>query len=366
MIPVSVPDLRGREIELLTQCVDDNWVSSAGPLIGIFEQEIARIAEAEYSVAICNGSCALEIALRAIGVERGDLVALPDWTFAATANAIHHVGAIPYFVDVEADSWCLSTASLASAIERSDKPIKAVIPVHALGHPADMKPILDLAREAGMAVVEDAAGALGSRYRGRSVGALGTAGIFSFNGNKIATAGSGGMVVTRDRAIYERAKSLIAQGRSGDRYQHHEIAFNYRMSNVNAAIGLAQLERLEEMTARRRAIFSRYADALKDHPLLDFAPVLSWAQSNCWMSALRCRTATLAADILVRLGEAGVGAMLFWENLSDQPAYARFPRTSVDTSRSLSRSVLALPCSSNLRTEDQDRVIQVLLQTAQA
>ena len=361
MIPVSVPDLRGREIEFLTQCVEDNWVSSAGPLITKFEQEIAQLADAAHGVAICNGSCALEIALRAVGVEPGDWVAVPDWTFAATANAVHHIGAIPYFVDVDADTWCLSTESFAAAIRQSEKPIKAAIPVHALGHPADMQPILDIANAYDILVVEDAAGALGSRYRGRSVGALGAAGIFSFNGNKIATAGSGGMVVTQDPSIHKRARSLISQGRSGDRYQHREIAYNYRMSNVNAAIGLAQLERLEEMTARRKAIFARYEEAFRSHPLLAFAPIMPWAESNCWMSAVRCRTTAVAATMLQQLEKAGVGAMTFWENLSDQPAYARFPRTSVETARSLSRSILALPCSSNLTDGEQDRVIDAIL-----
>lgn len=359
-IPLSVPDLRGREAEYLARCVADNWVSSAGPYVTELEARMAALPGRAHAVATVNGTAALHLALTAAGVGAGDLVALPDWTFAATANAVIHAGAVPLLLDITRESWTLDPALLARALEDHGARIKAVVPVHALGHAADMDAILEVARAAAVPVIEDAAGAIGAAYKGRPAGAFGHAAIFSFNGNKTVTAGGGGMIVTDDLALAERARHLSTQARAGRDYVHDAAGFNYRMTNLNAAVGLAQLERLAEMVGAKRAIAGRYDAALAGREDLKPMPRAAWAEHGCWLYSCLAASAADARALIAHLEARDIEARAFWTRLSAQAPYREAPTLLVGVATEISGRVVSLPSSSGLAEADQARVIEAL------
>jgi perosamine synthetase len=357
-IPLSIPDLGPNESAAVARCITDNWVSSAGPDVVAFEKHIAKLVKRSHAVAIINGTAALYLALRAAGVEVGDRVLLPDFTFAATANAVLQAGGCPVFLDVTEESWTLDPALLADAIQ-SHRP-KAVVPVHVLGHPADMDPITAICGSANLAVIEDAAGAIGARYRGRPAGSLGDAAVFSFNGNKTVTTGGGGMIVMNNAAWAEHIRALSTQAREGDRYRYREAGFNYRLPNLNAALGLAQLDRLDTMLAAKRAIAARYDDVLAFRDDLIAMPRCDWAESGCWLYSVRCASREDATGLVRHMDEASIDARVFWESLSDQAPYADAPRLLTGVAARLSGTVVSLPCSSHLTSDEQVRVIGAL------
>ncbi|MEZ5670411.1 MAG: aminotransferase class I/II-fold pyridoxal phosphate-dependent enzyme [Alphaproteobacteria bacterium] len=359
-IPLAVPDLRGNEAAYLLQCVADNWVSSAGPAVSELEARLAALTGRRSAVATVNGTAALHLALKAAGIEAGARVVVPDYTFAATANAVLSVGAVPVFVDVTAETWTLDPALLAATLEAEPDGLAAVIAVHVLGHPADMDPIAALCRRHGATLIEDAAGAIGAAYRGRPAGGLSDIACFSFNGNKTVTAGGGGMLVMDDAAWAERARALSTHARSGAAYRYGEAGFNWRMPNVNAALGLAQLERMDEMVAAKRAIAARYDAALAGRNDLVPMPRAGWADSSCWLYSVRCRDAGVACALVHHLAGRQIEARPFWEALSSQPPYRRFARGTNPVAASLSGTVVTLPCSSHLRPDEQDRVLAAL------
>lgn len=355
-IPLSAPDLRGREAEYLARCIADNWVSSAGPFVGEIEARVAALAGTAHAVATCNGTAALHLALLAVGVGPGDRVILPDWTFVATANAVRHAGAEPIFVDVTEETWTLDPALVAELLCQPDHGVTAVIAVDALGHPADMDELLEICDQADVRLIEDAAGAIGARYKDRPAGGLGEIGVFSFNGNKTVTAGGGGMMVT-DRADWaEAARHLSTQARSSADYTHDRIGFNYRMTNVNAAVGLAQIERLDEMIAAKRAIAARYDAVLADRNDLRPMPRAAWAAHNCWLYSLRCADAAAAESLIAHLRAQGIGARRFWQSLAAQPPYREAASLIGGVSPRLAREVISLPSSSGLRETQIERV----------
>lgn len=361
-IPLAVPDLRGNEEQYLRECVTTNWVSSAGPFISEFEARIARIVGIKHGIAVVNGTCALELALRT-GARREtgrSKVIVPDWTFAGTINAVYHAGFTPHFVDVSRESWTLDPIQLAAVLQREADQIAAVVPVHALGHPADMTAILQTTASYGIPVIEDTAAGLGAACRGRAAGTFGLAGMLSFNGNKTLTAGGGGMIVTNDDDLARRIRFLMAQARPGQAYRHEQIGFNYRMTNVNAALGLAQAERFDELLAAKRRIAAGYAKVAAQHPTLQAQPSCDWAESSDWMSCVLCETTEDATRLEQHLNAANIDARIFWESLSGQPAYAEFPRESVAQSIALSGRVVALPCSSSLTDTQFSRVAETL------
>lgn len=359
-IPLAVPDLRGREAEYLTRCVSSNWVSSAGPEVMDFERLMAEITGRREAVATMNGTSALHLALVVAGIGRGDTVIVPDWTFAATANAVLHAGALPFFVDVSEESWTLDPDLLECALSDTDGRFSAVLAVHALGHPADMDAIQRVSERHGVPLIEDAAGAIGAFYKGNPVGSIGDAAVFSFNGNKTVTAGGGGMIVTDNEKWAARARALSTQSRDGVAYRYNEPGFNCRMPNVNAALGLAQLERLDEMVSAKRTIAARYDNALADHNDLSPMPRCAWAKSGCWLYSVQCPSRTDAGSLVTHLAKAGIVSRVFWEALSDQAPYAEFRNVRSGVARSLSGTVVSLPCSSQLTEDEQNRVIASL------
>lgn len=281
---------------------------------------------------------------------------MPDWAFAASANAVAHANAVPSFVDVAEDDWALDPALLAEMLAKTPA-VRAVIAVDALGHSADLDALGAVCALRGVSLVEDAAGAIGGCYRGRPCGSGGDAAIFSFNGNKTVTAGGGGVVVTDDDAIARRARHLSTQARLGADYLHDAVGFNYRMTNLNAAVGLAQLERLDAMVASKRAIAARYDAAFAELERVTPMPRLDHSQSNCWLYSLRLPDAEAARGLVAALDSVGVEARVFWRSLSAQAPWRDCPRLLRGVSAALSGTVVSLPSSSSLSEADQARVI---------
>ena len=361
MIPLSVPDLRGREAEFLAACVRDNWVSSAGPFIVEFEQKISALAGQSHAVATVNGTAALQLALVAAGVQPGDFVVVPDWTFAATCNAVYHAGATPIFVDITAESWTLDPELVEQVLRKGgDRPISAVIAVDALGHPAQFDELAVICARYGATLIEDAAGAIGASYKGRPAGGLAEIATFSFNGNKTLTTGGGGMILTANAEVARLARQLSTQARSGESYSHHAIGFNYRMTNVNAAIGLGQLERLHEMVARKREIATSYDTILDGRTDLAPMPRASWADHNCWLYSVLCADESAASSLVGHMKSCDIEARGFWRSLSAQEPYADAPTLLKKVSREITGRVVSLPCSSSLTEDDQSRVLNAL------
>lgn len=361
-IPLSVPDLRGNEKKYLKRCVTDNWVSSAGPFVTEFEKSIAGLTGRRHAVSTVNGTAALQLALNAAGVNDGDLVIVPDWTFAATANAVVHAGATPFFVDIAADSLTIDPELVASALKAAPlgRRIAAVIPVHAAGHPPDMDGIAEVCGKSEIAVIEDAAGAIGAAYKGRPAGSMGDASVFSFNGNKLVTAGGGGMIMTDREDWARRAKHLSTQARVGKEYEHDAVGANLRMTNLNAAVGMAQLERLDEMLAARKRIAHRYDAAVTERKNLSVLPQASWANGNSWMYTVRTDSEADAQSLLAQFAQRKIGARPFWRSLSAQRPYSLMPKLLTGVSAAISGRTVSLPCSSSLTDDEQSRVIEAL------
>jgi dTDP-4-amino-4,6-dideoxygalactose transaminase len=358
-IPLAIPDLRGRELELLTKCVRDNWVSSAGPEVLELEHSMAQLTGRAHAVATVNGTAALHLALLGLGIRPGDRVIVPDWTFAATANAVAHAGATPVFVDVTASDWALDAGLVAEAIEK-DPGIRAVMAVDPIGHAADMDALIAVCGQAGIPLIEDAAGGIGGRYKDRPCGSFGQVSTFSFNGNKTVTAGGGGMLLTDDAAIAQRVRHRSTQARPAADYVHDEVGYNYRMTNINAAVGLAQLERLDEMVAAKRAIATRYDASLSSRNDIQAMPRPSHSHSACWLYCVQVAGEEAAQSLVSACADANIEARVFWRSLSAQKPWQSQAPHLRGVSAKLSGTIVSLPCSSSLTEEQQSRVLDVL------
>ena len=359
-IPLAIPDLRGNESAYLQRCVEDNWVSSAGPFVTDCESKVAALTGRGHAVATVNGTAALQLALVAAGVKPGDYVIVPDWTFAATANAVFHHGATPIFADVTDESWSLDPLVVEQILSEPPGRIGAVVAVHALGHPADIDPLLTLCRTAAIPLIEDAAGAMGASYKDRPVGGLGDLAIFSFNGNKTITAGGGGMILTDSGKDAAHLRGLSSQARIGSEYNYSDIGFNYRMTNLNAGLLLAQIERLDEMLRDKRRIAAAYDDAVAGRSDIKPMPRAAWAESSCWLYSLRCRGDGQAQSLVRHMDGEYIEARIFWRTLSGQTPYAHAPHHLTGVAGSLSGMVVSLPSSSSLTQQQQARVIAAL------
>src|ERR1700721_1766660 len=283
-IPISKPYIGAREKELVLDALDSGWVSSIGKYIDEFEANFARYCGTKYALAVSNGTTGLHLALATLNLQPGDEVIIPDLTFVATANAVAYTGATPILADVDADTLCIDPASVKSLISERTK---AIIPVHLYGHPADMDALTEIGRAHGVDIIEDAAEAHGAEYRGRRVGALGKCGVFSFYGNKVITTGEGGMLTTNDREFYEHARRLRDHAMSPQRrYFHQERGFNYRITNLQAALGVAQLERIDDFLGRRAEIMGWYEHEIATTDCVRLNRVKNWAKRAFWMVCL--------------------------------------------------------------------------------
>ena len=367
-IPLAVPNIGELERRYVLEAVDSGFVSSVGPFVSEFERRFAERVGARHAVACATGTAAIHIGLILLGVERGDEVFCSDFTFVGSINPIAYVGARPVLVDSETRTWNLDPDLLAGELDRrveAGLPLpSAVEVVHVLGQPADMEPIVDACARHDIPVLEDAAESLGAtwssgRYAGRHTGTVGGVGCFSFNGNKIATTGGGGMIVTDDDALAARARHLTTQAKVPDvGYLHDEVGFNYRLTNLAAGLGLAQLERLDEFVAAKHRIAARYDAAFVDLPL-ELPPRVDGLDATYWLYSVLVPEADGRGrdEFLAHLNGLGVGARALWRPLHAQPPFASAPVLGGGVGDGLFARGLSLPCATELTDADQDRVI---------
>lgn len=364
-IPVAEPVLAGNEKKYVNQCLESGWISGSGSYVEAFEKGFADFCGVDHAVSIVNGTAALHVALLALGIGHGDEVIVPDLTFIASANAVTYCGAQPVFADVDAATWTLDPHDAAAKISARTK---AIMPVHLYGHPADMTPILELAKEHDLRIIEDAAEAHGAEYKGRRVGSIGDIAAFSFFGNKVVTTGEGGMITTNDEKLAARARLLKGQGMNPERRYHFPIVgYNYRMTNLQAAIGVAQMERIDWFIERRREVAAWYDNALKNLPVTTMTEA-SWARSVYWLYSI-CVPEGIDRDLLMaRLLDKGIETRPFFYPTHLQPPYLRaaegqtFPVTT-----KLGAQGLSLPSSARLSKEEVAYIADALgacLQTA--
>jgi dTDP-4-amino-4,6-dideoxygalactose transaminase len=359
--------MSGRELEYIQEAFDTNWISPLGPHVDGIEREFCELVGSRHAVALSSGTAALHLALILAGVERDDDVLVSSLTFSASVNPIVYLGARPVFIDSDRASWNLDPALFAEAVSeraRRGRLPKCVVPVHLYGQSVDMAPVLEACGEYGIPVVEDAAEALGASYNGRSPGTLGRMGIFSFNGNKIITTSGGGMLVSDDEALIVRARKLATQARDvAPHYQHSEIGYNYRLSNVLAGIGRAQLQVLEDRVAARRRNFEYYSERLGDVPGIEFMPEAPWGRHTRWLTTLTIDPAAFEADretVRMALEAENIEARPVWKPMHLQPVFARYEAIGGAVAEDLFERGLCLPSGSNLSEADLDRVVEVV------
>ncbi|MGH7265884.1 MAG: DegT/DnrJ/EryC1/StrS family aminotransferase [Candidatus Rokuibacteriota bacterium] len=349
IIPVSDPRLDGNELRYVTQCIQSNWISSAGRFVREFEETFAAAVGCRYGIACSNGTTSLHLALATLGVGPGDEVITPTFTMIATANAVRYTGAMPVLVDSERETWNLDVTRLAAAVTPRTR---GILLIHTYGHPADMDPILDLAERRGLWILEDAAEAHGARYKGRFVGGLGRAGSFSFYANKIITTGEGGMVTSNDPELARVARRLRDHAFSDERHFWHKyLGFNYRMTNLQAAVGVAQTERLEEFVEIRRVNAARYTRLLSKIPGLTLPVERPWARNVYWMYGVVVEDAFgISRDELrQRLARRGIETRTFFIPIHLQPIYyALYEGQRYPVAEELCRRGLYLPSGATL------------------
>ena len=370
MIPLSEPSLGGRELEYVTRCLTTGWISSNGEFVREMEKVLASYLGVKHVVACNSGTSAIHISLMLSGVQPDDEVIVPTVTFIAPVNAVRYLHAWPVFVDC--DEYCnMDVEGVRSFLAEecvvrdgvltnrtTGRRVSAIVPVHVFGTSADMDPILALAAEYGLAVVEDASESLGSRYKGRMCGTLAPISCLSFNGNKIVTTGGGGAIMTDDDEIARQARYLTTQAKEdGVEYVHNSVGYNYRMNNVLAAIGLAQLENLDERIAIKRANFARYQEALGPSRLLDQP---AWSESNRWFYALLCDSADMKRELLAACAAAGVQVRPLWYLNHLQKPYREMQAHRITRAPRFYDTVLNLPCSVSLTPQQIADVVALV------
>ena len=380
-VALCVPEIRGNEWAYVKECLDTNFVSSVGPFVDRFERDLAKYTGAKHAIATSSGTAALHIALLVAGIEPNDEVLVSTLTFIAPVNAIRYVGAWPVFVDAERDYWQMDSQKLRDFLVddcqrvngglrniHTGRRVRAIMPVHILGHPVDMDAIMTLAREFELTVVEDATESLGATYKGVMTGRIGHIACFSFNGNKIITTGGGGMIVTDNEAWARKAKYLTTQAKDDPlEFVHNEVGFNYRLTNIQAAMGCAQLEKLDEYIAIKRRIAATYAEAFDGVRGLTLMPQANWAESIFWMYTILVDAPTYGMDSLAlmrKLAEHGIQARPLWQPAHLSPAHNGSYAVDCSTAERLNRDALSLPSSVGLTVEDQQRVIDSVLNSA--
>jgi len=377
MIPLSVPEIRGNEWKYVKECLDTGWVSSVGPFVERFEREVADFVGSRFGVAAANGTSALHIALLVAGVKPGDEVLISALTFIAPANAIRYAGAWPVFIDAEPEYWQMDPQKVLDFLEKgcqrrdgalynkaTGRRVKAVLPVHILGQPVDLNPILEVARKFELAVIEDSTESLGAKYRGGMVGNLGDIACFSFNGNKIITTGGGGMLVTNNQSWAEKAKYLTTQAKDDPlEYIHGEIGYNYRLTNLPAALGCAQMEQLPEYIDTKRKIAALYSNTLQGVAGITPMREAPWAYSTFWLFTILADRALYGMDsraLLRKLDHEKIQTRPLWQPLHRSKAFADCGAFDCPVADALNRDALSLPCSVGISEEDLQAVVDAV------
>uniref|UniRef100_A0A7C1FGX7 DegT/DnrJ/EryC1/StrS family aminotransferase n=1 Tax=Caldilinea aerophila TaxID=133453 RepID=A0A7C1FGX7_9CHLR len=362
IIPVCEPTLGGNEMKYVQQAIETNWISSAGRFIREFEARFAEACGVQYGIACANGTVAMHLAMATLGLEPGDEVIIPTFTMIATANAVTYCGAKPVLVDMEPEYWQMDLNQVEDKITTRTK---AIVPVHIYGHPTDMDPLMALAEKHGLTVIEDAAEAHGAEYKGRRTGGLGHAAGFSFYGNKIITTGEGGMVTTNDRELARLAWNLRDHAFSRERHFWHKyIGFNYRMTNLQAAVGLAQVEQLDAFVAARRRNAAEYTRRLQGIPGIRTPSEAPWAKNVYWMYGILVDEEAygMSRDQLRRvLAEHGIETRTFFIPMHCQPVYwKQFRGERYPVAEDLCKRGFYLPSASSLRIEEIEYITHVI------
>ena len=373
MIPLAVPEIRGNEWKYLKECLDTNWVSSVGPFVDRFEQLVAEYVGAGHAVATSSGTAALHLALLAGGVQPEEEVLVSTLTFIAPANAVRYCGAWPVFMDAEPTYWQMDPEKVLDFLKLqcqwrnkalwnkdTGRRVSAILPVDILGHPVDMDPILGAAREYGLSVIEDATESLGAEYKGRTVGCLADVACFSFNGNKVITTGGGGMLVTDKEEWAHKARYLSTQARDDQlEYIHHQIGYNYRLTNIQAALGVAQIEQLDEYVETKRRTASFYDARLAQVPGIELPREASWARSMYWLYTVLVHPeeyGRIARELQRELDNRRIQTRTLWCPAHRQRPYADCQAYRIEVADRLYDLALSLPSSVGITPGQQDYV----------
>lgn len=374
LIPLSIPYLNGSEKNFVINCLKDNWVSSAGPYVEKFEKKFASIIKGSYAVACSSGTAALHLALKTLNIKEGDLIFAPNLTFIASINVIKYIKADPILVDINKNTLQINIEILEKFLieecvikkkicyhKKTGKKVRAIIAVHVLGYPCDLKRLIDISKKYNLFLIEDAAESLGSKAYGRYTGTHGIIGCFSFNGNKTITTGSGGMIVTANKNYAEKAKHLSQQAKEpGNGYIHTEIGYNYRMNNVQAAIGLGQLEDLRFRLEKKKSIYMKYKKELSSLKSISFPEELNNTESSYWLTTIIIDTKKIKKKInqvVLDLEKEKIETRLLWQPMNISKAHKGSIYTGKNFSLSAYKSCLSLPSSLNLKLAEQKRVI---------
>jgi len=381
-IPLSVPNLKGKELEYVTHAVETEWISTSGPYVNDFEMKVAEYVNCKGAVSCQNGTSGLHIALKVCGVTNGDEVIVPTLTFIAAVNPVKYVGAEPIFMDCD-DSLTMDVSKLKDFCEKecsfldgklinnsTNKHIKAVVVVHVFGNMADMEGIIEVAKRYNLKVIEDATEAIGTyyvegKYKGKYAGTIGDIGVYSFNGNKIITTGGGGMIVSDNEEFLKRARHLTTQAKSDELYYtHDEIGYNYRMTNLQAALGLAQLEQLEDFIKIKKSNYDFYKNEIKEITGLRILDFKDGIRPNYWFYSLYIEQGyVLNRDQIIKyLASKNIQSRPIWGLISDQKPYEGSQTYKIDKAKQYLNNVVNIPCSSNLSREDAAYVIECLKQ----
>jgi perosamine synthetase len=365
-VPLHEPTMNGNELKYVTECVESGWVSSVGSYVNLFEERLASYTGAKYAIAVNNGTAALHVSLRLAGVTKNDEVLLPSLTFVATANAICYLDAIPHFIDVSESELTVDIQKLSiylekTAVKRSNgtfnkfsgNQIKAIVPMHTFGHPVQMDELMSLADHYNLNIIEDAAESLGSTYKNRQTGSMGMLSAVSFNGNKTITTGGGGAILTNDSELAKRARHLTTTAKLPHRwsYDHDEVGYNYRMPNINAALGVAQLESLDELILKKRMLHSVYQSFVSTIPGIELITEMEYSRSNYWLQTIRLNDVNTIEDWLLELNEAGIMSRPVWTPLHELPMYRHCPKDDLTHTEKLKKVLINVPSSSSLFKE---------------
>jgi perosamine synthetase len=379
-IPLCASHIAGNDWAYVKECLDSGWVSTAGPYVGRFERELASYCGTRFAIATNSGTAAIHASLIVSGVKPDDEVVVSDMTFIAPVNAIRYVGAWPVLIDAEPEYWQMDVSRLAGFLAEgcvpkngelrnraSGRRVRAIMPVHLLGHPCDLEPIRELAGRYGLLLVEDSTESLGALYKGTRIGSGGLSSL-SFNGNKLMTTGGGGAIVTDDPDWADRAMYLVTQAKDDPlEYVHHTIGFNYRMPSLSAALGCAQLERIDEHLAAKRRMAGRYRDGLSGVPGISLMPNAPWAEPAWWLYTIRVdprRYGRSSRDLMRTLAQEGIHSRPIFQPMHESKAHIGMQAIGGAVASSIVAEALSLPSSVGLTEEDQDRVIATIKEFA--
>lgn len=376
MIPLAVPNLSGKEREYLNRCIDTTFISSVGEFVNELEALTAQKTGAKYGVATSAGTTGLHAALMGCDVKEGELVIIPTFTFIATANAVAHCGAVPWLMDIDSGNWCMNAEQLADELsvktrmidgrlihKESGRRVSAIMPVYTLGEIPDMDSIRQIADHYHLPLIADAAAAVGAEYKGRKIGELADLTVLSFNGNKTVTAGGGGIVLGDNEELMKKIKHITTTARVTAEYDHDMVGYNYRMTNVQAAIGCAQMERMEDLVDRKREIRKFYNKELGALDGISLFPDCDDTNSACWFSGIVMEAGGIEKirELCALLKERGIEGRSFWKPVHLQKPYEQAVKAdSLETAGQLWDRILTLPCSTNITNEELRQVVSAV------